>query len=241
MKRALHAETLKLATTRSYAGLVAGAVAVAGLGTVSTMSAVDSEQVRLADQQFFLIATTNLALFAVILGVKSSTDDFRHGTVVLSALLEPGRLRTVVAKAVTAAVAAAGLAAVALTAMVALATALGWSGSDMGDVGSDWQALGGLTAATATWAVIGVSIGELLRQQVPSVLIGVVWVLLVENLGAGLLEDDARWLPGQAAHALAGASTVGTGLAPGAAGAVLALYAVAAIAVAGISFRRRDV
>jgi len=68
----------------------------------------------------------------------------------------------------------------------------------------DWQALAGLTVA---WGAFGVAIGGLLRHPVAAVVTGLLWVLLVENLGAGLPGYNGRWLPGQAGHALAGVGT----------------------------------
>jgi hypothetical protein len=53
---------------------------------------------------------------------------------------------------------------------------------------ADLAAMGGLTAASALWATIGVAVDAL------------PWVLLVENLGAGAPGEAARYLPGQAGH-----------------------------------------
>jgi hypothetical protein len=98
-----------------------------------------------------------------------------------------------------------------------------------------------MVAAGALWGVIGVAVGALVRQQVAAVVGALVWVLVVENLGAGLLRDAGRYLPGQAAHALADASQAGTLLAPALGAAVLAAYALVALALAALRMVRTDI
>ena len=68
-----------------------------------------------------------------------------------------------------------------------------------------------------------------------------VWVLLLENMGAGLLGDAGRFLPGQAAHGLAQASQAGAILAPAAAAGLLLSYVLVATGAAMLRMARTDV
>jgi hypothetical protein len=68
---------------------------------------------------------------------------------------------------------------------------------------------------------------------------GLIWVLAIENLGSSLLGDSGRYLPGQAAHALADVPVNALSVLLGA--VMLAGYAIVATLAAAGSLVRRDV
>ena len=238
------AEFIKLTTTRTALGLVAGASAVAGLGALSTIMSAKPEDLSAAvhSQHFFMLASINLALFALILGIRAFTDEFRYGSVVPTLLVAPDRSRVVMAKVAISAAAGAALAIVAQAVMLTLAVVLiAGRGAELTFGGTDLAAMAGLVVAGALWATIGVGIGALVRHQVAAIVGALVWVLLLENLGAGFLGDAGRFLPGQAAHAVAQASQAGALLAPAAGAVVLVAYALAVAAAATVRMGRVDV
>jgi ABC-2 type transport system permease protein len=101
----------------------------------------------------------------------------------------------------------------------------------------------GSAAAAALWAAIGVGVGALVRNQVPT-LIGIcAWLLFVEGLlagdVAGGLGDVGRFLPGAAAAAISGQDP-GTLLAPAVGLALLALYTAAAALAGSLTISRHD-
>ena len=244
MRRLLRAELVKLATTRTAIGLVAGGAGVAALGAVSTiMSGQPAELARpLHEQMFFLLASINLSLFAVVLGIRGFTDEFRHGVIVPTLLVAPSRVRVVAAKTLVVAAAGAALAAVAQVVMLAVAIPLlQGKGVEPTLEPADLAAIGGLMAASALWATIGVAVGAIVRHQIAAVVGALLWVLLAENLGAGALGEASRYLPGQAGHGLATASQAGTLLAPAAGALVLGAYALLAVAVAALRLTRSDI
>lgn len=244
MRALVKAEVIKLTTTRTAMGLLGGATAVTMLGAFSTiMSAAPAALAApLHQQPLFLLASINLSLFALVLGIRGVTDEFRHGVIVPTLLLEPTRGRVLWGKAVTLAAAGALLAALAQAAMVGLAVLLlQGRGVQATVAGSDLAAMGGLVAASALWAMIGVAVGAVVRHQIPAVVGALVWVLVVENLGAGLLGQAGRYLPGQAAHALASASQAGTLLAPAIGAVVLGGYALLAMVAATVRMTRADI
>lgn len=248
MQPQLKSELIKLASTRTIYGLAGGAVAVVALSTWSTISSAGATNVagELQTQQFFFLASVNLAMFAVIVGIRAATDEFRHGTVVPSVLASRNRARFLAAKAAVAAGAAAALATVAQAVMVGLAMLLTGgrllpgtgAGSSLQVSSTTWAAMGGLTASSAVWAALGVGVGALVRHQVAAIVGAIVWVLVVENLGAGLLGGAGRYLPGQAAHALAQLPGL---LSVPAAAAVLGTYAAAVLLAALLALTRRDI
>ena len=240
----VRAEIAKLATTKTFVGLVVGAAAVAALGAFSTISSTQPEALGrpVHEQSFFMLASINLALFAVVLGIRAFTDEFRYGTIVPTLLVTPVRGRVLVAKLVTFAGAGAALSAVAQAAMLALAAPLmAAKGAGVTLEGTDLAAMAGLVTASALWAAIGVAVGAIVRHQVAATVGALVWVLVVENLGAALLADGGRYLPGQAAHGLAMASEAGMMLAPAAAALVLAAYTVALSVAAKVRMSHADV
>ncbi len=244
MRALLRAELVKIATTRTAIGLVAGGAGVAALGAFSTiMSGQPAELDRpLHEQTFFLLASINLSLFAVVLGIRGFTDEFRHGLIVPTLLVTPSRVRVVAAKTLVVAAAGAALAALAQVVMLAVAIVLlQGRGVEPTVEAADLAAMGGLMAASALWATIGVAAGAIVRHQVAAVVGALLWVLLVENLGAGALGEASRYLPGQAGHGLASASQAGTLLAPAAGALVLGAYALLAVAVAAVRLTRSDI
>ena len=240
----IRAELLKLATTRAALGLLLGAIAVAGLSAFSTTASADPSSLSrpLHDQQVFLLASINFGLFALILGIRSFTDEFRHGTIAWTLLSVNQRARVVRAKAAVAAAAGASMALIALVALVAVAAAVAaGKGATLGVDDSDVAAIAGLVTGAAAWAAIGVAAGAIVRHQVAAVVGALIWVLVVENLAAGFLKGAGRYLPGQAAHGLANASVAGDLLSPRAALAVLGTFASIALAAAAAALVQREV
>jgi ABC-2 type transport system permease protein len=184
-------------------------------------------------------------LFAALLGAMSITTEIRHGTIRPTFLFSPRRSRVVAAKvAVSIAIGTGfGLAAGAV-AVAAGTAALRARGIDLQLDWPDYVLLvGGSAAAAALWAAIGVGVGALVRNQVPT-LIGIcAWLLFVEGLlagDAGGLGDVGRFLPGSAAAAISGQDP-GTLLAPAVGLVILALYAVATALAGALATSRRDV
>lgn len=240
----LRAEWLKLQTTRAFYGLIAGAVGVAGLGAFSTVASAQAESLSgpIHQQTFWVLASINIGLFALILGIRAYTEEYRHRTIVHTLFADPRRRRSAVAKAVASAAGAVLLAAVATAIMIGVALGMASAkGGTLAPDASDFGAVAGLVGAAALWAVLGVGVGALVRHQVAAIVGGLVWVLVIENLGAGFLGAAASFLPGQTAHSLARASEAGDLLAVPVAAAVFAGYALALWAAGVTATRRRDV
>jgi hypothetical protein len=185
------------------------------------------------------------ALFAALLGALSVTSEFRHGTIRPTLLVTPSRRRVIAAKIGASMLIGAGFGLVACTLAAGAGTAaLQMRGLDVQLDAGDYALLfTGGTAAAALWAAIGVGLGALVRDQVPT-LIGIcAWLLFVEGLLVGDIADVAdigRFAPGAAAQAMSGQDP-DTLLAPGIALVLLGLYAAAAAAAGSLATARRDV
>jgi ABC-2 type transport system permease protein len=243
----LRAELLKQRSTRTglalfaaMLGLVAFAVLLHALGLAAENVASGSDQLMVLGRGEFLGA-----LFAALLGALSITGEVRTGTIRPTFLVSPRRGRVVAAKVWVSMLIGAvfGLAGAALAAGIGTA-ALRARGIDIQLDGGDYALLiAGGAAAAALWAAIGVGVGAVVRNQVPT-LIGIcAWLLFVEGLLVGDVAgvgDVGRFAPGALGMAASGQDP-DTLVAPAVGVALLALYAAAAALAASQATTRRDV
>jgi ABC-type transport system involved in multi-copper enzyme maturation permease subunit len=244
MTRQIVSELRKLRTTRSMFTMAAGLAAIVILGVVATVSDLRPSDVggSVATLPFVNLALTVIPLFALLLGIRSFTDEYRYGSIVPTLLAQPERRKVLAAKAVTAAIAGVVLTLLALGVAVAVGVPLviargsevTWSASQLATVAG--RALG----ATALWTTIGIGVGVAVRHQVAAIAGTLVWMIVGEGVLAGLVPGVARFFPGAAGLSVVGidADTV---LAPAVGALVLTGYALAATMVGGSLFGRRDV
>jgi hypothetical protein len=243
MRNQIASEIRKLTTSRSAFAMLGALVSVVALGAVAVVTDNGLANLRepLERQPFLHVAMSISPLFALLLGIRSFTDEFRHGTIVPTLLVTPRRGRVLGAKLV--AVGMGGVAYALAAASVAIAVGvpllagrgigLTWSAAAMAEV------VGRVTLAALLWTTIGVGLGSAVRHQVAAIAGALVWLLAGEGILAGLLPGIARYLPGAAGWALVGVDA-GDLLSPALGAAVLVGYALAA-AGAGAALQRRDV
>jgi ABC-2 type transport system permease protein len=247
MRAQLRAELLKQRSTTTSLGLLAGllglvlfAVLLHGFGLPAENVGGSSEQLMVFGRGEFLGA-----LFAALLGAMSITGEVRHGTIRPTFLATPRRGRVVAAKIWVSTLIGAGfgLAAGVLAAGVGTA-ALRARGIDIQIGGGDYALLlAGGAAAAALWAAIGVGLGAVVRNQVPTVVGICAWLLFVEGLLVGDVADIGdvgRFAPGALGEAISGQDPDRL-LAPAVAAVLLALYAAVAAVAGSLATTRRDV
>jgi ABC-2 type transport system permease protein len=229
-----------LALFAAMLGLVLLAVVLHGFGLPARDLADTHVQLMVLGRGEFLGV-----LFAALLGAMSITAEIRHGTIRPTFLFSPRRGRVVSAKVSVSTLIGAGFGLIAGAVAVGAGTmALRARGIDMQlDRGDYVLLVAGSAAAAALWAAIGVGVGALVRNQVPT-LVGIcAWLLFVEGLLAGDvggLGDVGRFLPGAAASAMSGQDP-DTLLAPEVGVALLALYAASTVLAGVLGTSRRDV
>ena len=247
MRAQLRAELLKQRSTRTglalfatMLGLVLLAVFLHGFGlSAGDLGGTDVQLMVFGRGEFLA------AIFAALLGAMSFTAEIRHGTIRSTFLVTPRRGRVVAAKVAGSMLIGTGFGLVAGAAAVgAGAAALRARGIDVQLDGGDYMLLVlGSAVAAALWAAVGVGLGALVRNQVPT-LIGIcAWLLFVEGLlvgDVGGLGDVGRFLPGAAASAISGQGP-GTLLAPETGVVLLAFYAAATALTGAFATSRRDV
>jgi ABC-2 type transport system permease protein len=247
MSRIVAAELLKLRTTRTFYGIVAGALALIAIISVAAAAAGTFGPGDRPGRD--LLSIGSLAqTFALVLGILAVSTEFRHGTITPSLLAVPSRTRLVVAKLVAHLVAGLllGLASYALCAGL-LAVVLSIRGVDLGLAGGDLlKVVAGGTLASGLYAGLGVGLGALVRNQVGAVVGALGWVFVIEPLIQaipGITDTVQKY----------GLNGVGNGLGaseldPSAAtlgqlpaGLLLAAYAAIFVVLGAMALGRRDV
>jgi ABC-type transport system involved in multi-copper enzyme maturation permease subunit len=244
MRALLRSEYLKVRTTRTVFGLMAGLLVLVGLATFGTERSLDAATVEagVAPELFITMAAAIVPIFALVLGIRSITDEFRSGAIVPTLLATPTRRQVVGAKlAVTAAVGALmGLAA----AVAAAGLGSGLVALEEGSVLVVWGSIAALSVKVAAVAgaasVIGLGVGVLVRHQVAAIVGALLWFLVAENIADGLAPAVAKYLPVHAMNAIV-AGSLGVTIGAGLAGAVLIGWAGLALAGGAAAFARRDV
>ncbi len=210
----LRSELRKVATTRLWWGLLLGAIALSALGVVAqiaTNGLTNNPAAPLTSpvtQRSILSSATGGYIFSVVVGIILITTEYRHFTSRPTFLLEPRRGRVVAAKLLVAG--GVGLLYGIACVGVALLIATAWLSAK--GVTIAWVANGlvvvmvGAVAVVAIFAVVGLGVGVLLRNQVTAVISALAYLFVLEPLVAVIpvVKEAYRYLPGAAADALTG-------------------------------------
>ena len=250
LPRLVRAEWTKLLTTRVWLGLLLGScVMVGGFaalftgfagGTDSGLPPVGSA----AYEQLAFGVSANATVLFVVLGIIGTTQEYRHRTATPTFLASPHRGRVVVAKLVAYALAAVPLGLVVIAVDVLVVTVYaGARGATPSLSGDNLAVLGGAWAALVVYAVIGVGVGALVRNQVGAIVGALVYLFVVETIIQSIpaIRGAYEWLPGGATEAMT--ATLGdTQLLDAWQGALVLLgYGLVAAALGTVLAVRRDV
>ncbi len=186
-----------------------------------------------------------LGIVALVVWAMSATTDVSSGLIRLLVQAEPRRLVLLGGKIVALAAFTCAATLVATVMVVPMVQGLAQSA---GVSTAAWQPhlvqtmVTGylhLTLCVLLWGVVGLCVGILTRSAGISIAIGIGYLLVFEGVLSMLLGSSQKWLPGEAFKAIASGGSANmaftTALLLGAA------YALAALAVAAVTFRRRDI
>lgn len=235
MRRQLRSELLKLRTTRTTWGLLAGELALVLLAVLIQALVTKVPDLSGSNNERNLLGSgTAATLFAGLVGILAVTNEFRFGTIRPTLVFEPRRRVVVGAKLVASGLTGLvfGGAGAALTYALALPilSARGVHVT-LGDRTLVLIAVG-TVLGSALWGMLGAAVGALVRHQVGAVVGILAWSFVVESLLLAFVPKVGRLLPGQAGNALAGAAGDKL-LSAGWGGTVLVAWALA-LAVAGV-------
>ena len=215
MTKLLRAELRKVITTKLWWGMLLGAVSFAALGVVGQIASNGSTGNPTpplsspVTQRSIVSSASTGYLFAIIVGIILMTTEFRHFTSRPTFLIEPRRGRVIISKLVVAA--GMGLVYGLACAAITVAIMIPWLGAK--HISIDWTTddlslvLVRSVAVIAIYAVVGIGVGVLVRNQISAVIGAMAYLLVFETLIAIIpfVKDVYKFLPGAAAQALIGA------------------------------------
>jgi ABC-2 type transport system permease protein len=216
-------------------GLVALAVALHVLALGKTQLSTNAHQLEV-----FQIGTRAGMLFAALAGALAITAEIRFGTIRPTFLVQPRRSPVLAAKLAVSALTGFAYGLLAEGLMAAFA-AIGFAARGIPNEltsGDYVRILVGGASAAALWAVIGVGVGALIRNQVATLVGFCAWMFLVESVSEGFIPGAAKLMPGGAGLSLAGNEHK---LSVVVAVVLLAAYAAVAAAAGWFTTLRRDV
>jgi ABC-2 type transport system permease protein len=209
MRALIHAELLKLRSTRTLLGLLVATLGLVALTVGFSVPKVGDKNapVSLDDPH---LATTIVAIgfgiplvMAVLLGEIAFTQEFRYGTVTLTYLGEPRRARILFAKWLAAAASSVVITIATLALAVPFSIALIRSRDGEATLGTQfWQIATTGTVLMVVYGIVGVAIGALVRNQIAAVVGVLVWMLVVEQIVIQVAPSIGRWMPGGVTDAL---------------------------------------
>jgi len=194
----LRAEFLKLRSTRTALGLFIITLIVSVVPTILLVAlapreVLDSEEAG----SFFNVAASLVPYVVLVFGILGMTNEYRHGTITYTYVATPRRGRVMIAKLVVYALVGAAMMLVAIV-LVQLTARMGLQVRGIG-----YQSPEGMTLADPARQVVvaglmtafGVSLGALLRAQVPTVAGVLIWAFAVESIIAMVRPKIGVWLP----------------------------------------------
>ncbi|MBX6386921.1 MAG: ABC transporter permease [Microbispora sp.] len=192
----------------------------------------------------------SVGIFVMILGAVMMTSEYRYQTITGTFLTTPRRGLVIVAKLVAGLLVGAlfGLAVLVFQAVTVI-PAVTIGGGEFSLTASRIPQLSlGILATLALYAVFGIGLGALVRNQIAAIVAAIIWAYVIESIFTAIpaLHGVGKWLPAGAAQALMSID-VDTGLGkpewlPAWAGAlVLVGYGVLFAAVAAVTTVRRDI
>jgi hypothetical protein len=201
------AEWLKLRTTRLLVGVIPATVGISLAAVAGSVLAADRSDIALDSAEGVrrvLPVTGTGAVLVLIVGILITAGEYRHGTAADTFLTTPRRNRVVTAKLVVGSAIGAAIGALMSIGSVAVAAALyELKGATLPlDDAELWLTLLGTVAYATLFAVLGVAVGALVRNQVLAVGGALAWIAVVEHILVNLLPDVGRWLPAAAGQAI---------------------------------------
>jgi ABC-2 type transport system permease protein len=183
MIRLVRAEFLKLRTTQVWFWLLLATIAISSLRAVAQLASRDGVRTA-ADVPDLFTSSAQADIVVFVLGVLGITTEFRYQTITPTVLQTPSRWTIVTAKMIAYALLGIGYAFVSVAAQ--LVVALPWLSAKNIDVdfGNSQviHALVGVFGVVALYGIVGLGVGALLRNQVVAVVVGIIFLLILENV-----------------------------------------------------------
>ncbi len=261
MIRVVRAEWRKLRRPTLFFGTIGAALSFTNLFTILLYRLIDSprgnsdpanpiSREMLSSFGGSVIGFSNVAgllgIIAYCVFAAQTAQEYTYGTLRNLLVRQPGRLRLLAGKLISMKVFAllmvfvSGVVSITLSYLLAPAakveralwfTSEGWSQIAHTFINVSISVIG--------FGIIGMIMGLLLRSPISAISIGVIWILIIENILGAVESSTLDWLPGNQLNVIAVGGTPQVSYSHGM--TLAAIYIGVGALVAAILFSRRDV
>ncbi len=182
MNGLVKAEFRKLRSTQVWFWLLLASVAIAAISVIVPIAST-SDDAELQSHFYDILGAGNAGYIAVfVLGLLGVTTEFRYQTITPTILATPSRWALINAKLIAYAI--IGVVYALICTVVGLAIALPWLSARHINIslGSNIGSIVLAFASVALFALVGLGLGALLKNQIVAVSVGLLFLLLIDNL-----------------------------------------------------------
>ena len=187
-----------------------------------------------------------LGIFALCVFAAQTAQEYTYGTLRNLLVRQPRRLQLLLGKYLS--MASFAIVMVILAAVVSMSLAFGLSGK--AKVATDaWitsdalqelaKTFGNVLLSVIAFGTIGMILGLLLRSPISAISLGVIWLLIVENILVAVKSSLGTWMPGILISTIAVGGTDDISYTHSI--TMVAIYLVVSTAIVVTLFKRRDV
>ena len=216
--RVVLAEWRKLRRPTLFLGTLGAALFFTGLTTAFLYLMIDSEQgnsdrgrqvsreiLNLASGSVFGFASVGglLGVIALCVFAAQTAQEYTYGTLRNLLVRQPGRVRLLVGKLIAMKIFALLLVAIAAIVSIGLSVALSGRAkvsAELWFTSEGFQAIGesllNVSISVIYFGIVGMVLGLLLRSPISAISIGVLWLLIIENLIGAVKPVTLDWMPG---------------------------------------------
>jgi ABC-type transport system involved in multi-copper enzyme maturation permease subunit len=261
MIRVVRAEWRKLRRPTLFFGTIGAALSFTNLFTTLLYRLIDSprgnsdpanpiSREMLSSFGGSVIGFSNVAgllgIIAYCVFAAQTAQEYTYGTLRNLLVRQPGRLRLLAGKLISMKLFAllmvlvSGVVSIALSYLLAPAakveralwfTSEGWSQIAHTFINVSISVVG--------FGIIGMIMGLLLRSPISAISIGVIWILIIENILGAVESSTLEWLPGSQLNVIAVGGTPQVSYSHGM--TLAAIYIGVGAVIASVLFSRRDV
>jgi ABC-2 type transport system permease protein len=183
MIRLVRAEFVKFRTTQVWFWMLLAAVAVTVLFVVAQIAPSGGPH---SEEDVLSVFTSGGTAYVVVfvLGVLGTTTEFRYQTITPTVLTTPSRWALISAKLIFFAIVGAAYALICVVLEVAIA--LPWLSAKGIDISLTTdhvpRTLLGVFAVVGLFGIVGIGVGALLRNQIVAVSVGVIFLLILNQI-----------------------------------------------------------
>jgi len=187
-----------------------------------------------------------LGIVALCVFAAQTAQEYTYGTLRNLLVRQPRRLQLLIGKYVS--MASFAIVMVILAAVISMSLAFGLSGKAKVETDA-WvtadalqemaKTFGNVLLSVIAFGTVGMILGLLLRSPISAISLGVIWLLIVENILIAVKGSLGKWMPGNLMSTIAVGGTDDVSYSHSI--TIIAIYLILSSAIVITLFKRRDV